>query len=134
MTRRENVERQEFAEERASLWKLTLGPVTWAVHFAASYSLTAVWCAKLAAPQDDITLLRLIIGAGTIVALVVILLFGLSAWRQWNYTQTGRATHAFGDAENRHEFLGHAATLLCGVSFIGTLYTAIPVLVIGSCT
>lgn len=133
MARHDNAERREFAEESASLWKLTLGPLTWAIHFAASYGLTAVWCAKIAGPDGSITGLRWIIAAGTVLALAVILGFGLSAWRQWNYTGTGRANHSFGDAENRHEFLGHAATLLCGVSFIGTVYTSLPVLMIGSC-
>ena len=37
---------QEFADEQPSLWRITLGPTIWAIHFLASYAAAAVWCAK----------------------------------------------------------------------------------------
>ena len=130
----ENRERAEFSEEQASLWRITLGPTIWAVHFAASYALTAVWCAKLADTALDVTPLRWIIGGGTLVALALILWLGWGAWRQWNYLNGGKFVHDEGDSDDRHEFLGHAAFLLCGVSFIGVVYTTLPALILGTCS
>lgn len=121
---------QEFSEERSSLWRITFGPLIWAVHFVLCYAATAVVCAK--APEA-LPLLRGGIGLVTLVALGGILWVGWVAWRQWDYLDDHDYSHGAGDSEARHEFLGHAAFLLAIVAFIGTVYSALPALFAGTC-
>ena len=105
----------EFREEQASLVRITLGPLTWAVHFVVSYAATAVFCAKLEAPQEAIAWL------------------GWRAWRQWREGNEDIWEDPAGSNEDRHQFLGHAALLLAAISFIGVVYTALPALLSASC-
>ncbi|WP_417588962.1 hypothetical protein [Pararhodobacter oceanensis] len=123
-------DRREFREEAESLWRITLAPATWAAHFVTSYAIAAVVCAK--AP----TLLphaRLALLMATGLALAVILWLGWRAWRQWDYRTTGDYTNALGEAEDRHQFLGHAAVLLALISAIGVVYGTLPVLLLETC-
>lgn len=131
MTKTQPSDEREFAEEQSSLFKITLGPLAWALHFVASYAAAAVWCAK--GPGGSILPLRLGIGAMTAVALGLILWVGWRAWQQWDFTDDWDYEHARARGEDRHEFLGHAAFLLAIVSFVGTCYTALPALYIGTC-
>ena len=124
---------QEFSEEADSIWRITFAPLVWTLHFVISYGTTAVWCAKLAVPGAPIPLLRLGIGALTVLALALIAWVGWRAWRQWDFTDDWDYVHEEGVSEERHEFLGHAAFLLAIVSFIGVIYVAMPALFIGSC-
>ncbi|MFP7571059.1 hypothetical protein [Marivita sp. S2033] len=121
---------REFSEERESLWRITLAPTTWALHFVASYGAAATVCAK--AP-DLIGTLRIGVAAMTVIALGLILWFGWRSWRQWDVRQTGDYTNALGEAEDRHQFLGHAAVLLSIISGIGVVYTSLPALILGTC-
>ncbi len=123
-------ERREFREERESLWRITLAPATWAVHFVICYAAAAVVCAK--AP-DSIGTLRLGIGALTLLALGLIGWLGWRAWVQWDVRTTGDYRNPLGEAEDRHQFLGHAAVLLSVISALGVLYVALPALFIRSC-
>ena len=124
---------QEFSEERSSLWRITFGPLVWAVHFVASYAATATFCAKWPEPETHIDLLRLGVGLATVAALVAIGWLGWLAWRQWDFLDDHDYAHADGNSEDRHEFLGHAAFLLAVVSFIGVVYSGLPALFAGSC-
>ena len=76
-------DRREVAEEGESLLRITLAPTVWALHFVASYASAAIYCAKRASGAEDIAVLRIGIGLGTIAALATILWLGHSAWRQW---------------------------------------------------
>ena len=123
----------EFREEQASLVRITLGPLTWAVHFVVSYAATAVFCAKLEAPQEAIAWLRWGVLAATALALGLIAWLGWRAWRQWREGNEDIWEDPAGSNEDRHQFLGHAALLLAAISFIGVVYTALPALLSASC-
>lgn len=116
---------------RTSLWLLVGGPATWAVHFLASYATAAVWCARHARlpPTTD---LRLLLWGYTAVALLVIALFG---WRGLRQHRWGAADlpHDADSAGDRHRFLGFATLLLCGLSFVAVLYSALAIALVGSC-
>lgn len=126
---------EEFAEEEASLVRITLGPLIWAVHFVASYAATAVFCAKLEEPEAAIEALRWGIAAATLLALGGIAWAGRQSWRQWREGNEDSFIEddADGSGEDRHQFLGHAALLLAVISFIGVIYTALPALLSASC-
>lgn len=124
-------EAREFAEEESSLWLIILGPSIWAAHFLLSYGSAAVVCAKL----PDGAFLGWRVGAGvlTAVALAAIVAVGWKAWRQWDLLDDFDWSHGQPTGEHRHEFLGHAAVLLCGASFIGVVYGGIPAVLIETC-
>lgn len=129
-------DQREFAEESESLVRITLAPALWALHFVASYATTAVYCAKWGR-SVDLTWLRVGGAISTVVVLALIAWLGWRAWKQWDMSQ-GRTAREFvedlvEEEEGRHEFLGHAALLLAIISFIGVVYTALPVALIGSC-
>lgn len=127
----ENQDAREFRSEAVSLWRITFGPLIWAVHFVASYGATALICAKGDAAAFDA--LRLGIGIGTAVALAGIVWLGWHAWKQWDLVHDRVWENNRDDGEDRHQFLGHAAFLLAVISFIGVCYVAMPILLIGSC-
>lgn len=119
-------------EHRASLWKLAAGPATWAMHFLAGYVTAAIWCAKAKWPADT-GRLHALLWAYTVVALVVIALFGWRALRQhlWGDAQL---PHDEASAGDRHRFLGFATFLLCGLSLVAVLYSAMAIAIVGGCT
>lgn len=123
-------ERREFREERESLWRITLAPATWAVHFVLCYAAAAVICAKAPALLGPARV-GLVVLTG--IALGLIGWLGWRAWRQWDVRRTGDHVHALGQAEDRHEFLGHAAVLLATISAVGVIYTTLPVLLLETC-
>lgn len=122
------VDAHEASEQ--SIWDLVIGPTAWAAHFALSYGTTALFCAKL---DNDLTPARYAIAGYTVVALLVIGLAGLRSARTWG----GRASEGEGVAqpgvEGRRRFIGFAALLLCTVSFVATLYGALPAAVFSTC-
>ncbi|MEQ3626970.1 MAG: hypothetical protein ABNH26_11315 [Celeribacter sp.] len=130
---RTDEERRAFAEERESLWRITLAPTAWAMHFVVSYGATAFYCAKLAQTGLSITVLRLGLGVLSLVVLGFIAWIGWRSFRQWDVRRTGDFLNASGLAEDRHQFLGHAAFLLAIISFIGVVFSSMPFIVLSSC-
>ena len=126
---REDEDIEEFAEERASLVKITAAPVIWAGHFVVCYALYATSCAK-GWPVGDIR-------AGllwfSVAAMLGILWTGWQAWRQWDPEKTGDFADRGGRAEDRHHFLGHAALLLSVISFLGVAFVTLPLLLLEGC-
>ena len=125
----------EFGTGVGTLLKITLAPTIWAFHFVICYAVTAIWCTKLTAEGDTVTLQIWLIGV-TFAALVGIVLCGIVGRRAWHgggYGEDGY-TPGLGDTESRQRFLGHASVLLSVVSFIGVIFVILPVLLIGSCT
>jgi hypothetical protein len=122
----------DTTEERTSLWTLTLGPATWAVHFLLCYATAAVWCAKVAGPDGPLGPARLAIAGYTLVALVVI---GVVAWRGFRRHSIGQAAvpHDFDTRDDRTRFLGFATLLLAGLSFVATLYVALAAVFVETC-
>ena len=115
---RKKSDSQEFREERDSLWRLTLAPSAWALHFVICYAAAAIVCAK-APGAEAFEALRLSLGAVTLAALGVIAWLGWSAWAEWDYLGDFDYENKLDEAEDRHQFLNHAAFLLVVVSFIG---------------
>ena len=66
----------QTAERHQSLWLLTTSPVVWAAHFMLCYITAAVWCEKLAGPDQSLLEVRVAIATYTAVALVVIGIIG----------------------------------------------------------
>lgn len=112
---------------------LVLGPLLWALHFVVVYGVTGVVCAKIEAP-DALVVLRVVIGAATVVAMACIIFVGVKSWRQWSYLDGYDHEHEMPVGEHRHEFLGHAAFLLSVLSALAVLYTAMPAVFIGTCS
>lgn len=129
----QHAEEQEFAEERDSLWLITLGPLVWAAHFVLLYGSAAAWCAKMPGDPVSLDLWRVGVTVATAVALLLIAWLGWRAWRQWNVHDDLELVHDTASAEDRHQFLGHSALLLCGAAFIGVVYAALPAVFITSC-
>lgn len=123
-------ERREFSAEAGSLWRLTLTPLTWAMHLVLCYATISLACARQLFPVE-IAQLGLI--GASVLALSFICWQGWRAVRQWNVLTTGVLTHPRGKAEDRHRFLGHAATLIAVISAIGTVYTTLPLLLLEGC-
>lgn len=119
----------EFAEEQASLFRITTAPLIWAAHFIFCYVLVAVTCAK----GWDIDAVRLVLILFSLCALAGIGWVGLAARRQWSVAETGDVVNRGGRSEDRHHFLGHAAFLLSGISAIGVFFVSLPLLLIGGC-
>lgn len=128
-----DAERKSFSEEASSLWLITLAPTLWALHFVMCYCVTAVVCEKFANLPDAVPMLRLGIGALTVIALALIAYVGWRSWEQWDYLDDYDYSHDKAIAEHRHEFLGHASFLLAIISFIGVLYVSMPAIVLEAC-
>jgi len=114
-----------------SPWTLVAGPATWALHFLACYVLAAVWCAKMSRVAE-LGEARIALWLLTATALVVIAGFG---WRGWRAHCRGRAAvpHDGPGAGDRSRFLGLASLLLCGLSAVAVLYSALAIALIGDC-
>lgn len=119
-------------EHASSLWRLTGGPLVWAAHFLLSYVTVAIHCAKV--PLRDVPLggVRTVLAAYTVLAIAAIVLLGWHALRQhmWGH---GRLPHDDDSPGDRHRFLGFATLLLCGLSLVAVLFTAMAMVVIGTC-
>ncbi|EAR49612.1 hypothetical protein OG2516_04818 [Oceanicola granulosus HTCC2516] len=123
-------ERRAFREEAESLVRITAAPTIWSGHFLLCYCAVAIACAKAGAVPGWLTGGLL---AASVAALAAIGWVGWRAFRQWNVTDTGDFSNPEGEAEDRHEFLGHAAFLLAIISFIGVVYVTMPLLLVEGC-
>lgn len=119
-------------EVEDSLWILVAGPVIWAGHFLLSYVTAAIWCAKVAGPLGSLGAARIAIGVYTLVALIAIAVLMINTWRRHDL-RSARASHDEDSAADRHHFLGFAAVLLAGLSFVATLYVGSVAGFIGNC-
>ena len=119
-------------KEIESLWTLFTAPTVWAVHFLVCYVGAAVYCAKQEQLNYGFDIVRIGVGAATVVALVVIVLAAFLAWRQWGFG-TEDPPHDEPTGQGRKLFQGFATLLLSGLSFIAVLYAALPVLFIYEC-
>lgn len=118
--------------EVESLWTLFTGPTIWAGHFLAAYVGAAVFCAKAPGLPFDFGGVRVFIAGITLLALAGIVLAGWLAWRQWGFG-TQDPPHDGWGAEDRNRFQGFATLLLCGLSFVAVVFTAMPALFIAEC-
>lgn len=123
---------EQLKEARESLWRLTAPPLVWAAHLLFSYCTAAIYCEKFAARGDSLGLVRAAIAVYTALALWVITLAALRAYRRHRYNDS-TGPHDFDSPEDRHRFLGFATFLLAGLSGVAVIYQALPALLIGSC-
>ena len=120
------------AERNESLWQLVAPPAIWAAHFFASYATAAIWCAKLAGPAGPLGAARLVIAGYTAVALVVLAVLGLRAYRRGTHGGSTGTRHLDSPAD-RHRFLGFATLLLTGLSALAVAYAALVVVFVETC-
>lgn len=126
------MDRTQFWHDRG-LWALTAGPAIWAVHFVVSYAVAAIYCAKWAPGTVGLGPLPTYIGVLTAFALVAILALGWNAYRRWYHAGDPEPPHDADTLVDRRRFLGFATLLLCGLSFVATVYTLMAALLAASC-
>ena len=119
-------------KEIETLWTLFTAPVIWAVHFLFCYVTAAIFCAKQAELDAGLEAVRIVIAAGTLVALALIALSGFLAWRQWGFGLQV-PPHDDPTASDRRHFQGFATLLLSGLSFAAVIFVALPALFIAEC-
>jgi len=130
-SRRVSAEDRTLPESRASLWKLIGGPSVWAVHFLLCYVVVAIRCAK-AGRAASLGNVPAVLWTFTALALLAIAVFGWRGLRQHRWGSES-LPHDAASAGDRHRFLGFATFLLCGLSFVAVLYSALAIAVVGSC-
>jgi len=118
--------------EIESLWTLFTAPTVWAVHFLVCYVGAAVYCAKREQLTFGFEMVKVGVGAATLVALLVIILAAFLAWRQWGFG-TEDPPHDEPTGQGRRLFQGFATLLLSGLSFVSVLYAAMPILFLSEC-
>lgn len=113
---------------KVTLWTLIIPPGIWAGHFLASYLWAAISCAK-AGRFASFPLLFVI---GTMLALLMI---GLSGWIAWAQARLpgNPPPHEDSTRIDRLRFLAKSTLLLAGLSFVGVLFTALPVIFLRDC-
>ena len=129
-----------IASTRANLVTLITAPTVWALHFLVCYVAAATLCAKTMADArvmtgpvwPDLTVARVVIAAATVAALLAIALASRQAWGHW---RSGDVDPPFDDPsfDGRQSFLGFSTILLCGLSFVGVIFLALPAVFIGDC-
>jgi hypothetical protein len=127
-----NEELAALPERPRYLALLAASPTIWAGHFLLAYCTAAVWCEKVASPGGGLGAAGVAIWIATAAALVAIAVIGWLAWRRHRYGN-GRPPHDFDSPADRHRFLGFACLLLSGLSAVAVLYSALAVLLAGSC-
>lgn len=119
-------------KEIESLWTLFTAPTIWTLHFLACYITAATYCAKASAASFSFETMRLALGAVTLLALCGIVLSAFLAWRQWGFG-SGDPPHDEPTRRDRLLFQGFATLLLSGLSFVGVLFVAVPLVFIEAC-
>jgi biotin transporter BioY len=122
---------------QGSIWILIAVPSIWAAHFLLSYWIAAIYCAKLAGPGPEgletIRLVRWTIIGLTILACLLILWLGRIARHRYEGPLRVDAEINRDTKTDRNRFLGHVTLLLCGISIVAIVFTAIPSLVFDAC-
>ena len=112
-----------------TLWVLIVPPTAWAAHFLFSYLWAAISCAK----TGSFASVPWLYVAGTGLALVVIALSGWLGWKQ-SRTPGDPPPHEESTEIDRLRFLATATLLLAALSFVGVVFTALPVVFLRQCT
>ncbi|WP_311270382.1 hypothetical protein [Sphingobium sp. WCS2017Hpa-17] len=113
---------------KVTLWTLIVPPTIWAGHFLFSYLWAAISCAKAGAFATFPTLFVV----GTVLALTLI---ALSGWIAWNQGRIPGASPPHEDSTDidRLRFLAKSTLLLACLSFVGVLFTSLPVIFLRDC-
>ena len=116
-----------------SLWAMIIAPTIWAVHFLACYILAAIFCAKAEAPSADLASVRWWIAGLTVVALAGIAACAIQAFRLGHFVEGKAAPHDADTIHDRRRFLAYATLMLSGLSFVATVFVALPAVFVASC-
>jgi hypothetical protein len=116
-----------------SLWAMIIAPTIWAVHFLACYILAAIFCAKAAAPSADLATVRWWIAGLTALALAGIAACAVQAFRRGHFMEGKAAPHDADTIHDRRRFLAYATLMLSGLSFVATVFVALPAVFFASC-
>jgi hypothetical protein len=116
-----------------SLWAMIVSPTIWAIHFLACYIVAAIFCAKAGTPSADLATVRWWIAGFTVLALAGIGASGIQALRLGHFVKGGTAPHDADTIHDRRRFLAYATLLLSGLSFVATLFVALPAVFVESC-
>jgi uncharacterized membrane protein YbhN (UPF0104 family) len=127
-----NRQAKSLPERPRYLVLLAASPTIWAAHFLLAYCTAAVWCEKVAPPGGALGAAGLAIWIFTAAALAAIAITGWLAWRRHHYGN-GKLPHDFDSPADRHRFLGFACLLLSGLSAVAIVYSALAVVLVGSC-
>ncbi|MDF2235148.1 hypothetical protein P2H44_21540 [Albimonas sp. CAU 1670] len=119
--------------QRRGLWRVATGPIIWGAHFLACYWIGAVWCAR-AGPGASLDPARWAIAGATVVAILALGLVFRALWRVRGLSVTDDdLVYEADDAEERRRFLAHVSMLLCVVSLVAIVYSALPAALLGTC-
>ncbi|MGH6914882.1 MAG: hypothetical protein ACREH3_14390 [Geminicoccales bacterium] len=116
-----------------SLWAMIVSPTIWAAHFLACYIVAAIFCAKADAPSADLGTVRMWVAGFTMLALAGIAVSGIQAFRLGHFMEGEAAPHDADTIQDRRRFLAYATLLLSGLSFVATLFVALPAVFVASC-
>jgi hypothetical protein len=115
-----------------SLWAMIVAPTIWAVHFLACYILAAIFCTK-AGPSADLLTVRWWVAGFTVVALAGIAVCAIQAFRLGHFMEGKAAPHDADTIQDRRRFLAYATLLLSALSFVATLFVALPAVFVAGC-
>ncbi|MBN1240902.1 MAG: hypothetical protein JXB36_20550 [Gammaproteobacteria bacterium] len=109
-----------------------IAPVLWMIDFVAMYSLQGAGCAAGLDDVGGVDLLRVLLGALTVVVAGTIAASGIWSFRAWQ-----RLLSEMEDEQNvlhvRSAFLAYGALLHAGLFLVATLWSGIPILMLESC-
>jgi len=111
---------------------LAVSPLVWAAHLLISYCAVAIYCAKYAPPDGEVTEVRWAVLVLTVLALAVIGWVARLGYVRHRSGQ-GIAPHDHDTEEDRHRFFGLATFFLSLLSGVATLFTALVFFMMETC-
>lgn len=117
----------------SSLKPLVWSPTLWATHFLVCYVGAAIYCAKVGPRAAPLGSVQDLVWIATAVALAGILANGVWAFREGRFYEDDAPGYHDDTLAERRRFLCYATVLLSGLSFVATIFVAMPVLFIESC-
>ncbi len=124
---------ENYPEHEESLWVLAIGPGIWVLHFLLAYGGGAVICEKTADPAVALEILRDLVLATTLLALLGIAAIGIVGYGRHKTGFNEPPPHEEDKPGDRHRFFGFATVLLCGLSAVATIYVGIVVWFFENC-
>ena len=115
---------------QGSVWIMVAAPTIWALHFVASYTFAATWCAKagpsLAEP-------RWIIAVMGVLCVALIGWLALLAVRRYGGVFVIFEEITESSERARDRFIGHVSLLLCILSAVAIVFTTLPGFFFSTC-
>jgi hypothetical protein len=128
-------ERQESERARNTWVSMAGGTATWALHLGVVYALTSLACERgwLERPILGLPGLQFVHLVTTLVAAVMVIGFGLLAWRVWqgDLPQESRLIEA--TEGERPRFMAMLAFLLNALYLLAIVISFVPILVVPAC-